>query len=107
MASGLPPNSHFANNMEKDKSKGKSNINPDLTLEKNPLANRKSKKHCKTIAATLLLVGGVSTAIALFVKSIIGIGPLIGIIVGSYFLYLIIGCCNNTLRTYVSSIEKG
>jgi len=65
--------------------------------------------HCQALIATIFLIGGVTTACVLqFASSTdLGTGGFVGIICGSYLLYLIIGCCCNTLTSYLGNIERG
>lgn len=63
--------------------------------------------HCQAVFATILLLGGIGTGIILFLNESISTEGMIGILVGAYFMYLIVGCCCNKLNSYLGNIEKG
>lgn len=73
----------------------------------NNLLKEKKSYHCQAIVATIFLVGGIVLAVILLMNKSIGIGGLIGIIVAAYLLYLLIGCCCNSLNEYLGNVERG
>ena len=60
-----------------------------------------------TLIATFFLIGGITTALILFFNETIPLEVMLGIIGGSYLLYLIIGCSCNRLGSYLSNADSG
>lgn len=63
--------------------------------------------HCQAIFATIVLLGGIGTGVILYISGTLSTEGMIGVLVGAYFLYLIIGCCCNRLNSYLGNIDKG
>lgn len=83
--------------------------NSEFAEDLNKLKPKESSCHCQSLWATILLLGGEATGLILYFKSDVDLSTdaLIGICVGSYLLYLIVGLCCNPLREYLSNIDRG
>lgn len=65
------------------------------------------RKHIQSFIATLLLVTGIALSLVFFLNGSLSIGTFIGILLGIYTLYLLVGCCCNSLVSSLSDIEEG
>lgn len=65
--------------------------------------------HIRSLIASVLLIAGLGTILALFFVGVIqlDIGALIGICVGIYLFYLLLSLCCNPTLSYLSNIEHG
>ena len=83
--------------------------NEEFGEDLNHLRPKDHFNHCQAFIATLLLIAGLVTANVLYFVSDVQLelGVYIGITCGTYVLYLIVGCCCNTLTQYLSNIDRG
>ncbi|MBP9847698.1 MAG: hypothetical protein KBD43_16705 [Saprospiraceae bacterium] len=63
--------------------------------------------HSPAIFATIFLIGGLVAGVVLYVNGSVSAEALIGICVGTYLFYLIVGFCCNTLTSYLGNIDSG
>lgn len=75
--------------------------------EVNKLRTQESSMHCQSLFATFFLFGGIAAGIIVYMNGSVDVGGMMGIIGGSYILYLIVACCCNKLGSYLSNVDKG
>jgi hypothetical protein len=94
---GYTPNQNYANQ------------NVEFAQDVNRLKEEKSSIHCQALVATLLLIAGLVTGLVVYFYTDVqlSVGALIGICAGTYLLYLIVGCCCNSLGSYLGNIDRG
>lgn len=84
-------------------------IADDYAAEANQLIQKKGSYHCRSLFSTIILFGGIITVLALYLTDNIEITyeALIGICVGIYVFYLMLGLICNPLFSYLNNIEHG
>lgn len=83
--------------------------NDAYAADLNKLIAKKASIHAQPLFATFVLVIGISVVVSLSVVGTIqiSVGGLVGICVGIYLLYLLIGFICNPLFSYLDNIEHG
>ena len=73
--------------------------NDDFAADLNPLLEKKKSKHIRSLIASLILIAGEGAILPLYFTNVIylELGALIGICVGIYVFYLLLGLCCNPL----------
>ena len=63
--------------------------------------------HCQALWATIFLLVGLFCGVYFYITGGLTVGGAVGVCVGSYALYLIVGCCCNALTKYLENIDRG
>jgi hypothetical protein len=83
------------------------NESAEFATDVNRLHQKGSSCHWQAFIATFILIGGSVTAAIFYLNGTFELGVMFGIIGGCYLIYLLVGCCCNPLRNYLSNIEHG
>jgi hypothetical protein len=81
--------------------------NSSYGADLNRLRPKESSMHCQALWATIFLLAGVFCGVYFYLTGSLSVGGAVGVCVGSYALYLIIGCCCNALTKYLENIDRG
>ena len=84
-------------------------IRQSFAADLNPLNEKKTSYHVKSLIATLFVWIGVPVIAVCATQRVIDLssGAIIGICVGFYLFYLLLSMCCNPLFKYLSNIQHG
>jgi hypothetical protein len=81
------------------------NIRDPTFTQKNVPVRQDSSFHVAVIVVSFIMLAGIIVAAVGFMN-FLDIGGTIGIILGTYFLYVIFAICCSDIRSYVSNMKK-
>lgn len=81
------------------------NIRDPGFTQKNVPIKQEASYHISVIVVSFILIGGIIVGAVGFMN-FLDIGGTIGIILGTYFLYVMFAICCSDIRSYVSNMKK-